>query len=181
MQYLPVLDRQFGSDVRAALLEKAGVMAIPDDSSMIPEGDAIRLHQGLRRAAPEQAPVLARDAGQGTADYILAHRIPPMAQNVLRKAPAFVSAPVLARAIARHAWTFAGSGQFRCLSPWRFEIADNPLVRGERSDTCLCYWHAAVFERLYQSIVGPSCRCRELSCCAQGRGARCVFELHRSA
>jgi divinyl protochlorophyllide a 8-vinyl-reductase len=45
----------------------------------------------------------------------------------------------LGKAIARHAWTFAGSGRFRVVAPLVFEIADNPIVRGEVSDVPLCH------------------------------------------
>jgi bacteriochlorophyll 4-vinyl reductase len=37
-----------------------------------------------------------------------------------------------------------------------FEIADNPVVRGEHSETPLCHWHAAVFERLFSALCGPT-------------------------
>ncbi|MEL7258851.1 MAG: hypothetical protein AAFN80_13550, partial [Pseudomonadota bacterium] len=55
----------------------------------------------------------------------------------------------------KHAWTFAGSGQFECVSPWTYRIEDNPVVRGEISQAPLCTWHAAVFEHLYQVLVHP--------------------------
>ena len=81
------------------------------------------------------------------------------------------------KAIAKHAWTFAGSGSFRVVTPWRFEIVDNPIVRGERSDTPLCHWHAAVFERLYQVLVDRTAMCREVACCAVTGGNTCRFDI----
>jgi bacteriochlorophyll 4-vinyl reductase len=134
------------------------------------EAPAARLHQALRAEMPEVAPMLAREAGWRTGDYILAHRIPKPAQRLLRLMPARLAAPILARAVKNlrgvgavpgglaHAWTFCGSGEFRLVSTWPvvFEIADNPVVRGEHSETPLCHWHAAVFERLFGPARGAA-------------------------
>jgi divinyl protochlorophyllide a 8-vinyl-reductase len=178
LQMVPVLDAQTGPEIRRALLAEAGVIDLPDGSGMIPEGPAAALHQALRRKLPHEAPAIARAAGLGTGDYILAHRIPKPAQILLRLLPAPLAAPILAKAIARHAWTFAGSGRFAIAegTPLTFTLADNPVVRGERSATPLCYWHVAVFERLFRSLVSPRAQVTETACCAQGAPA-CRFEI----
>lgn len=178
LQLVPVLEEAGGALMRDRMLGLAGIERLPDGTEMIDEGPAARLHQVLRWAEPHRAPGLARKAGQGTADYILAHRIPAPAQAVLRGLPGRLAAPLLSRAIAAHAWTFAGSGQFRCVGAWKFEIADNPVVRGECADTPICHWHAAVFERLYRALVTPRAICRETACCAAGAKA-CRFEISR--
>jgi divinyl protochlorophyllide a 8-vinyl-reductase len=180
LQMLPVLDAATGPETRRALLAEAGVIEIPDGSSMIPEGPAAALHQALRRRLPHEAPEIARTAGLGTGDYILAHRIPKPAQSLLKLLPPALAAPVLARAIAKHAWTFAGSGRFEIAStrPLVFEIQDNPVVRGETSPVPLCHWHVAVFERLFRQLVSPRMEVTETACCAQGAPA-CRFALRR--
>ena len=177
LQLLPVIARIGGEARVAQMLAEAGIFDVPDGSHMIPEGDAMRLHQVLRRDEPEMAPELASEAGRATADYILAHRIPEFAQLILKALPARLAAPMLAKAIAKHAWTFAGSGRFEVLSPWRFAIHHNPIVRGEVSDTPLCQWHAAVFERLFAELVHPNTTCTETQCCAMPGHDTCVFEL----
>ncbi len=161
------------------MLAEAGLRDVPDGTCMIPETDAAHLHQLLRRTAPDLAADLASEAGRGTADYILAHRIPKPVRIVLKLMPAPLAARVLSQAIAKHAWTFAGSGAFRVVSPWCFDIADNPIVRGEHSAVRLCHWHAAVFERLYQVLVHPRCCCRETNCCAMPGQDRCRFAITR--
>ena len=178
LQMVPVLDAQTGPEMRRALLAEAGVIELPDGSGMIPEGPAAALHQALRRRLPHEAPGIARAAGLGTGDYILAHRIPRPAQALLRALPAPLAAPILARAIAKHAWTFAGSGRFAVAPgrPLTFTLADNPVVRGETSAVPLCHWHVAVFERLFRALVSPRVRVTETECCAQGAPA-CRFEL----
>jgi divinyl protochlorophyllide a 8-vinyl-reductase len=94
--------------------------------------------------------------------------------------PARLAAPILARAVEKHAWTFCGSGEFRLVSHLAGGLrdCDNPVVRGEHSETPLCHWHAAVFERLFSELCGRDWRCAETRCCAQGAAA-CRFEMHR--
>jgi divinyl protochlorophyllide a 8-vinyl-reductase len=85
---------------------------------------------------------------------------------------------VLSRAITAHAWTFAGSGRFTAVTPWQFELDDNPLIRGVTSDAPVCDWHRAVFQRLYKTLVARNVRCREVTCKAAGDPC-CRFVLDR--
>ncbi|KPP92115.1 MAG: divinyl protochlorophyllide a 8-vinyl-reductase BchJ [Rhodobacteraceae bacterium HLUCCA08] len=179
LQMLPAIEDLAGDEALARIRAGAGLVAVPDGHHMIPEVEAARLHAQLRRQTGDDAPRIAAEAGRRTADYILAHRIPAPAQAVLRALPAALAAPLLSRAIAQHAWTFAGSGAFHRRGAWVFEITDNPLIRGERADRPLCAWHAAVFERLYRVLVAPDARCTETRCAAQGQGACCSFSLTR--
>lgn len=150
----------------------------PSDAGLMDEGPAARMHAALRARLPDAAPALLARAGRGTADYILAHRIPRPAQALLRALPPVLAAPLLTRAIAQHAWTFAGSGRFRVAGRLTFEIADNPLIRGETAPAPICSWHAAVFERLFRVLVYDRLRAKETACCACGDPA-CRFELAR--
>lgn len=177
LQLLPVIDHFGGPERLARLLSAASIREVPNGDAMIPEADAARLHRQLRLEEPDLAPRLAARAGRETANYILAHRIPRPVQWMLKALPKGPSARLLSRAIAQHAWTFVGSGRFYVRDPWCFEIEDNPLIRGETSTDCLCHWHVAVFERLYQSLVAPSCQCLETHCAAQGPDNICRFQL----
>lgn len=178
LQLIPVLEAAFGPGAADRALAAAGVSRPGPASGMLPETQVSTLHRWLRDTHPEEAPRLLREAGLATGDYILANRIPPLAQRLIRALPAFLGARVLAMAIAKHSWTFAGSGKFRVVSgrPLSFEIARNPVVAGESSDTPLCHWHAAVFERLFSRLVWPHVAVRETACCAKGAPA-CRFEL----
>jgi len=177
LQLLPILDGLGGADRRRATLAAAGILEVPDGRSMIPETDAARLHHQLRLEEPRIAAALTAQAGRATADYILRHRIPKPVQWVLRSLPTPAAARLLSRAIARHAWTFVGSGRLHVASPWIYEIEGNPLIEGEISETCLCSWHSAVFSRLYQALVTGQIECTETCCGAQRGGNRCRFEL----
>ena len=182
LQLLPVLDRQLGAAGRDDLLRTAGIDTLPDGTSMIDETPVARLHQALRRHEPAIAPGVARAAGAATGDYILAHRIPQPAKRLLTLLPSPLSARLLCTAIQKHAWTFAGSGTFRVVShrPITFEIRDNPVVRGESSAGPVCGWHAAVFERLFRTLVADDYRATETRCAAAGDGV-CRFMVRRSA
>lgn len=177
LQLVPVLDVALGVPARDALFDRAGVAIPPPDAGMWPELQVIRLHAALWHAHPDLAPGLLRQAGLATADYILAHRIPRIAQAVIRLLPARLGARVLAKAIAKHAWTFAGSGSFavEAFAPLTFSLRDNPLASGtgEHPD---CHWHSAVFERLFSALVWPVVTVTETDCAARG-GNICRFVI----
>jgi len=180
-QLLPLLEAAGGAALRDGLLARAGVSCLPDMTGLIDEAPVARLHQAMRAELPDLAPSLARTAGVRTADYILSHRIPGLAQTVLKALPGWAAAPVLSKAIERNAWTFAGSGRFEVAARVRpvFLIHDNPVVRGEQSAEPLCHWHCGVFERLFRVLVDDRLRAREVACCACG-GASCRFEISRA-
>ncbi|WP_333713251.1 bacteriochlorophyll 4-vinyl reductase [Yoonia sp.] len=178
LQLLPVLEQAGGARFRDQVMAAAGLFAPPSDAGMMPEGPAARMHQALRALEPEMAPSLAWEAGVRTAHYIMAYRIPRAAQRALQVLPPVLGAPLLSKAIARHAWTFAGSGRFEHEGTLRFAIHDNPIVRGEVSAVPLCHWHCAVFETLFRSLVDGRLRCAETTCCAMGHAA-CRFTLSR--
>lgn len=174
LQLLEVLDRREGPRVTARLMAEAGLVGPPSGCGLMPEEPAHRLHRALRRALPDRAPDLLAEAGARTADYILAHRIPAAARAALRLMPEGLATRALSRAIARHAWTFAGSGRFAMLGPGRFELYGNPLIAGEPAPAPLCHWHAAVFARLFQRLVSDRLGARETDCAACG-AASCRF------
>jgi divinyl protochlorophyllide a 8-vinyl-reductase len=180
LQLLPLLDRAGGTDWRDMLMVRAGLDVLPDGSGMIPEVPVARLHQALRRDRPDLAAQLGWQAGLATGDYILTHRIPRAVQMFFKLLPWRLSARLLSQAIARNAWTFAGSGQFLVITPLVFDLRSNPLVRGEVADQPLCDWHRGVFTRLFQILVHPHLTCHEPRCCATGHAA-CRFEMRLEA
>jgi divinyl protochlorophyllide a 8-vinyl-reductase len=179
LQLLAALEDALGPGAGGRLLAAAGLDGPPPEG-MIPEDDARRLHLALRAAHPDEAAAIAAEAGARTAAYILTHRIPRPARQLLRALPPALAAALLSRAIARHAWTFAGSGRFRLVSarPPVFELAANPLVRGLMAAEPACDWHRAVFEGLFRALAGGGWRAAETACCAAGAPA-CRFELRR--
>ncbi|MEL7346193.1 MAG: bacteriochlorophyll 4-vinyl reductase [Pseudomonadota bacterium] len=151
----------------------AGVSPYIDQppTAMVPEGDAARLHGYIHRHLPNGAAIL-HEAGRLTADYLLANRIPRPAQWVLQIAPAPLSAWMLATAIRRHAWTFAGSGRFEARGVWPLEVS----ITANALSVPECPWHQGVFEGLFRRLVSRRTRVTCLSCCATGAPA-CTFAI----
>jgi divinyl protochlorophyllide a 8-vinyl-reductase len=138
---------------------------------MIDEREAADLFTAVYKLLPrQQADAVARDAGTRTGDYILANRIPKAAQTILRLLPRAIAGRLLLAAIARHAWTFAGSGTATRPNPMTLAIADNPIAMPD------CIWHKAVFTRLFARIVDPRAEVNHGSCCHTGAPA-CVFTI----
>lgn len=178
LQTIAVLDHCEGQVVRDRVMSVAGVEVPPADAGMLPEADCRAVHDAVRSVMGEKAEGILRLAGLATGDYILANRIPRAAQAVIRALPGYVGAWVLAGAIAKHSWTFVGSGKFRIVSrlPLVFELRNNPLAP-VFADHAACVWHVAVFERLFARLVWPSVVVEETDCTATGAEV-CRFALH---
>lgn len=106
---------------------------------------------------------------------------PRLAQLVLSQLPPRLAAKILVRAVARHAWTFTGSGQFNhALDPgnarvmW-LNITHSPLCR-PGDDTASCDYFAATFEGVFGAMLGHDVRVIETECTALG-GPACRFRL----
>lgn len=172
-----------GEPATAAIFEQAGLarhLQRPPQE-MVPETEVMRLHLQVRVALPRAtAREVAREAGVRTARYLLTHRIPRLVQVVLRRLPPRLAARVLLVAIARHAWTFAGSGRFAwrvpAHGPVELTLRDNPLCRGMRQLDPACDYYAATFETLFRALVHPRARVLETACEARGE-ALCRFEV----
>ncbi|WP_211929489.1 bacteriochlorophyll 4-vinyl reductase [Ciceribacter sp. L1K23] len=169
----------YGRDVARLIYESAGLAHHLDHppQDMIDEREPIRLFAAIRKTLPAaEADRVLAEAGHRTAHYILEYRIPLNARRLLPRLPPAVSARLLAFAITRHAWTFAGSGRFSAsVSGWTrpvvtLTIRDNPLA------TPGCPWHGAVFKRLFATLAGGVSTVRHPHCCAKGEG-QCVTEL----
>lgn len=174
LQTLAILDAHEGRAVRDRIMARAAV-PLPSGAEMIPESHAAALHRAVHLDLPDRGGAVLRLSGLATGDYILRHRIPRLAQVLIRALPKPLAVRVLTAAIARHAWTFAGSGGFRAQhgTPLVFDVTDNPL---RDPDGHPCLWHAAVFERLFQRLVWPNAAVQEVTCIAQG-GHLCRFEI----
>lgn len=181
LQVMAAAESLLGHAHRDALLHGAGLYRYLESppQSMVPQADVAALQRHLREyLGSSTARDVAIEAGQRTAVYLLAHRIPAMVQLVLRHLPRGLSCRILAAAIARHAWTFAGSGRFHVArgSPLRFTITGNPLCSAIRADQPACDYFVATFEGLFRSVVDPKIRVVERCCEACGDEA-CVFDI----
>ncbi len=132
-------------------------------TSMIDEAVPKQLFETLYQMLPyAMARRVALRAGELTAEYIIANRIPAAVKICLKFLPPSLSAALLLTAIQRNAWTFVGSGRFQYeASPYcLISIADNPLSMPA------CAWHVAVFQRLFSRLVCSESRVKQLNSCA---------------
>jgi divinyl protochlorophyllide a 8-vinyl-reductase len=161
---------------RLAALEK---YLVSPPQFMVDEGEVAALHRVLHTAFDrERARRVAQMAGRKTADYLLRRRIPRVAQALLRALPATIACRLLANAIARNAWTFAGSGTLTVQHgrPTIFTINACPLCRGIEASNPTCDYYAATFERLFATLVDRRVTANEVECLATG-GTACRFAI----
>jgi divinyl protochlorophyllide a 8-vinyl-reductase len=182
IQVADALELRVGGKAARDLLSSVGLGAYVDapPSEMVEELEVIALHSAVRARLPPRAALgVARAAGLATGDYLLAHRIPRIAQWVLRALPAAPSSRLLLAAIMRHAWTFAGSARFMAQhgNPILIRLENCPICRGAQSAAPLCEYYAAAFTRLFSSLVHPRAVARETVCAASG-GPACQFEVN---
>lgn len=168
-----------GEDLLEDVFRRAGLsryLASPP-LAMVPQEQARSLFGAVREfLGPEAGNQVLRQAGAGTAEYVMANRIPAVARGLLRVLPPRPAARLLLAAIQRHAWTFAGSGVCQGRQSDRsaiLEIKHNPLV------TPGCAWHTGVLETMFQRLVSRKASLQHVAC--EGRGSRCCrFEIRIS-
>lgn len=159
LQMAWAMEGTIGAAAAREVLEVAGIDALPSGEAMISEAEALRLHQALAMLHPQAAEGIADQAALGTADYIIANRIPRFVALALRWLPAPIAARLLMRAIERHAWTFVGAGAFTVTGPWRFSIDRSQAGDRTAPPDTLFRWYAAVFAQLYSRLVRASSGC----------------------
>lgn len=143
---------------------------------MVSEADARRFFfQVIEDLGTSVADQVLCEAGRLTGQYIIENRIPRPAARLLQRLPRRLAAPILLRAIAAHAWTFAGSGETR-VSLWpslSISIGANPLA------TPGCPWHRGVLEMLFQTLASQTARAEHVRCCARGdRDCLTILRTH---
>jgi divinyl protochlorophyllide a 8-vinyl-reductase len=122
-------------------------------TAMVAEAEVIRLYRALEaELGVTAAAAVAAEAGRRTGDYLLAHRIPKPAQALLTRLPGRLAGRLLLAAIARNAWTFAGSGTVTTRAGGgRFvvDIADAPGCRV----AALRSFYAGTFAQLFRQLL----------------------------
>jgi divinyl protochlorophyllide a 8-vinyl-reductase len=147
--------------------------------AMVPEEDVSALNHALfEELPPRPAASVAAEAGRLTGDYLLANRIPAFAQTLLPLLPRPLAGRLLARAIARHAWTFAGSGEFSY--GWdqglRLYLKRSPVCRNLSRHEPSCHYLTATFQRVFGAMLGPGVAVDEVACSASGSPV-CIFAV----
>jgi divinyl protochlorophyllide a 8-vinyl-reductase len=175
-QLIAPLHKAVGPAASEAIFARAGIGRLLKEppADMVPELAVRALFEALQAELGEQeAARVLGEAGEGTALYVLKHRIPAPVQYLLKALPAMAAGPLLLKAIGKHAWTFAGSGTFSAAGagPAHIEIANNPIA------TPGCPWHQAVFHTLFATLVSPAVRVDHPECQRQGAHS-CRFTVY---
>lgn len=173
------------AQTRTRIFEQAGLAHYLErpPKAMVDEREVADLHHALREIlGVEEARRIGWDAGLRTGDYLLGNRIPPFAQAILKRLPAWLAERVLLKAIAGNAWTFAGSASFSTKPgrPTRLILAGSRVCLGASATEPVCDFYAATFERLFRALVDPRTQVVEVQCQAKG-DPECVFEVRRGA
>ncbi len=181
IQVAGALRDRFGALLAEPLVRDAtgySMSAMP--SAMVDEREAQALVRAVvDKVGPWLACSVLREGGHRTGDYLLANRIPRVAQWVMRLSPRRVGLSLLLRAMSANAWTFAGSGRFRVVPTRHTPILvfeECAMCRDMHAERAMCDFYAGTFERLIQALVSRYASVDEVECMAQG-GAACRFEI----
>jgi divinyl protochlorophyllide a 8-vinyl-reductase len=146
-------------------------------TTMVDQRDVVALVHGTHRVIGAAASRVVFDAaGVRTARYLLAKRIPRIAQWCMRIAPAPLALRLLLSAIGHHSWTFAGDAEFvvRHGAPTILEFHHCAMCRGLHGSTAECSFYAGTFRELVHVLVARDARVEERDCEASG-GDCCRF------
>ena len=160
LQVVAAATEQMGPAVASELLVAAGLehYGANPPGAMVDEREVVRLHRAVRASLPPaDADHLLAEAGDRTAAYILAHRIPAPVRILLQLLPPPLAARLLLRAIARHAWTFAGSGRFGYIRgrTTTLVLADCPACYDVYPATTPCIYYTHTMQGLFRALVNP--------------------------
>ncbi len=181
IQTVAALREQYDSAMVDAWLRQTGradlLAAMP--GHMLPESEFGAMMADLRdwlgMAAAKR--VLER-SGDLTAEYVATNRVPAPIRRILPLLPPGLGLRIFLPAIARHAWTFAGSGRFGYTfhPACQLTLADSVEARGVHADEPVCSYYQAAFQGLLQRVVSRRIAVREVACRAAG-AEQCVFAV----
>lgn len=185
IQVADAINREFGPDRLAQVMQAAGLadLVAEPPSQMVDERDVARLHRAVAASMPvDTGRHIMWQAGENTARYLLANRIPRPAQIVLKMLPSMLAARALLKAIEKHAWTFAGSSSFTyaARAPVGISLKGSPLFATPDCRALAEAYFQATFETLFRVLVNPSTRARSMQTAGMRKDASadtCAFVL----
>lgn len=121
---------------------------------------------------PEARQILWR-AGQLTAGYLLQNRIPRPFQWLLRPLPDRPALQLLLLAVGKHAWTFAGSGQFTYVVG---KIPQLTVVTHLYPGEAVCGFYGGTFDHLIHMLIAAQAQTQVTTTCYAGQ-TRCVYTI----
>ncbi|MCW2277047.1 bacteriochlorophyll 4-vinyl reductase [Heliophilum fasciatum] len=179
IQTIRVLQEYYGREKAEQILQagqspwQAGKLP----AEMVDEDVFLELIHLLRdQLGLDQAKLVLSKAGDYTAEYLLANRIPKPMKWLFPLMPRKMRMKILMTAIGNHAWTFAGSGRFHFHPEPKpmFIIEDCITSRDIVAETPVCSFYSATFEGLLRCLVDSRINVIEKSCRASGQ-EQCEF------
>ncbi|WP_405231131.1 bacteriochlorophyll 4-vinyl reductase [Lentisalinibacter salinarum] len=157
---------------------RGAALPATDPDHMIPEALFMRLIESLRRTLPwARSEAVLRLAGDYTADYVAANRIPRFFRRLLHALPPRLALPLLLAAFRRHAWTFAGGGRFHTAGGYPADIVlkNCPTCRNAPEATAAGAYYEAAFQGLLR-LAAEHATVHETACEACGDDC-CRFSI----
>ncbi len=181
IQVSAAMRERLGAERSEAVLRAAtGYTFASLPTEMIDEREPQALIKALvELVGPRLATTILRDAGHRTGDYLLANRIPRIAQWVMRALPRRVGLRLLLGAMQKNAWTFAGSGRFvvrHGTGTPELLFESCAMCRDMHEPQSMCDFYAGTFERLIRVCVARYAGVLEVECMSKG-DAHCRFVL----
>jgi divinyl protochlorophyllide a 8-vinyl-reductase len=181
IQTLRALQQLESPEVLTEIKRRAQVPeALPP--GMVPEVWFVQLVRAVRATLPaDRASKVLHLSGTWTAAYVSKNRIPAPVRAFLAVAPRRLAVPMLLKAFAKNAWTFAGAGRFSTAGgfPGTILLEGCPTARAESqppADDCSCSYYEAAFEGLLSLAIHPV-HVREVACQSRGAAA-CRFQIN---
>lgn len=138
------------------------------------------IHLLLDQVGAEEAMRILERSGHLTGDYVLRHRIPHPFQRLLmwRAVPRQMSLRLLMLAIARSAWTFVGSGQFRFEGGNKCTISITNRTPDQAIPAAICSFYGGTFAKLVQVLIDARLM---VECITEGKDdtIRCAYRIIR--
>jgi divinyl protochlorophyllide a 8-vinyl-reductase len=169
----------FGVPYTHNLLCAGGYPDLMDNlpTTMIPEEEFLALITMLvEQIGSEQTAHILRRAGELTAGYLLANRIPKPFQTLLTYVSPTIGLNLLLVAIKKSAWTFAGSGKFSFVgsTPATIIIANQHATAIIPHE--ICSFYNGTFETIFQTLIDTQTHVEKLV--GPGSGEfRCVYRV----
>ncbi len=184
IQTARALEKRLGEPEARRILRLAGFESLLDvePCGMQPEREFLALVTCLVEVLPDAvAHAVLHEAGVRTGAYVLRHRIPGAAKLLVRGLPPRVRIRLVLEAIARHAWTFAGSGafEFRTKPDVRLTLRlGSPARQLPSTGPLHAYYHGAL-ETLLRALVSRDVALGEAPASRLSRREGAEFSLLR--
>lgn len=158
IQTVAALKENCGSARAEEILYAGGQPHLVDHlpTHMVNEQEFLSLiHLLLNQVGSEQTRHILERSGHLTGDYVLAYRIPKPFQRLLtwRIVPRHLSLSLLMTAIAKSAWTFVGSGQFRFVGGNERTISITNRAPDQEIPPEICSFYGGTFAKLVQVLI----------------------------